>query len=183
MESETKLRHPTKAHFREANPNWKGGAQQAICAQCGASFFAARWELKHRRFCSKKCVGQYLTKPPIRKCRKHIQIVEAILKCQLPTNAVIHHGNLNSEDNAPGNLVLCPNQAYHILLHYRQRIVDAGGNPKTDKICGRCKQLKPKSDFHKSKRNDGYRCYCKACQHIVYNERRQRFEQRLNAIA
>jgi hypothetical protein len=72
----------------------------------------------------------------------HIRRAEAALGKLLPRGAVVHHHNKAAFDN-DSPLVICENQAYHMLLHYRTRIVRAGGNPNTDKICGACK--KPKS--------------------------------------
>lgn len=39
----------------------------------------------------------------------------------LPDGAVVHHVNGNKRDNRPGNLVICQDNSYHMLLHRRQR--------------------------------------------------------------
>jgi len=52
---------------------------------------------------------------------QHRLVVEKALGKPLPKGAVIHHLNGNKADNRPCNLVVCPNEAYHNLLHSRQR--------------------------------------------------------------
>src|SRR5579862_7979123 len=76
----------------------------------------------------------------------HVMVAERALGRRLPAGAVVHHVDGNPANNAAKNLVICPNQAYHLLLHARQRIVDAGGSPAQQKICKTCKALKPRSD-------------------------------------
>ena len=66
---------------------------------------------------------------------------EAALGHLLPMNAVVHH--------AGGTLVICQDQAYHMLLHQRMRVLALGGNPDTDRICCKCRQLTPGTAFRK----------------------------------
>lgn len=70
---------------------------------------------------------------------EHVVVVETIIGKSLPPKAVIHHIDGNEINNSPTNLVVCPNQAYHLLLHKRQRAYDACGNPNYWK-CPFCKQ-------------------------------------------
>lgn len=77
------------------------------------------------------------------RCRPlHVAIVEKLLGRELPRGVEVHHVDGNKRNNATSNLVVCPTRGYHRLLHYRQRIVDAGGNPNTQRICFKCQQLK-----------------------------------------
>jgi hypothetical protein len=155
------------------NGNWRGGPQEGICQQCGSAFSAPRWEMKHRRFCSRKCSDLAKIDPATRKTRPHVIVAERVFGKRLPLSAVVHHVNENRKDNSCSNLVICQDQAYHLLLHVRKRIYDAGGNPNTDKICSRCKTPKPLTEFHLAPTNgDGRRCYCKPCQSEIYHERR-----------
>jgi len=68
--------------------------------------------------------------------REHAVICETILGKPLPEKAVIHHPKDKLDND---NLVICENQAYHILLHKRQRAYEACGN-HTWRKCSICKQ-------------------------------------------
>jgi hypothetical protein len=72
---------------------------------------------------------------------EHTQIVERALGKHLPDRAEVHHIDRNRQNNAHANLVVCQDHAYHMLLHARQRVVKAGGDPNTQAICCGCKQL------------------------------------------
>jgi hypothetical protein len=55
-----------------------------------------------------------------RRVYEHIAVAEKALGKPLPNGAVVHHMNEDPLDNfTPFNLVICPNQAYHLLLHRR----------------------------------------------------------------
>ena len=64
--------------------------------------------------------------------REHILIAEKALGKPLPVNAVVHH-------HTPEQLVICENQAYHLLLHQRTKALKACGHADWIK-CGYCKQ-------------------------------------------
>lgn len=72
--------------------------------------------------------------------KAHVAIVEAVLGRSLPKGAQVHHVDGNGMNNAHSNLVVCQDQTYHHLLHARQRIVAAGGNPDTHRVCWGCKR-------------------------------------------
>ena len=56
------------------------------------------------------------------KTRAHRMIAERALGKPLPKDAVVHHMNSDILDNeTPLNLVICPNQSYHMLLHSRMK--------------------------------------------------------------
>lgn len=52
---------------------------------------------------------------------EHRNIVEKALGKPIPQGVQIHHLNDKKWDNRPNNLVVCPNDAYHKLLHKRTR--------------------------------------------------------------
>lgn len=64
-----------------------------------------------------------------RSVRAHRLFVEGILGHPLPRKAVIHHINGDKADNRPCNLVVCQDQAYHSILHRRQRALEECGDP------------------------------------------------------
>lgn len=67
----------------------------------------------------------------------HSQIAERALGHPLPPGAELHHIDGNPANNEPGNLVICPNHEYHMLLHQRTRALEACGNAgwRKCKIC------------------------------------------------
>ncbi len=52
---------------------------------------------------------------------EHIFVAELALKRTLPRGTIVHHVNSNRSDNTNSNLVICPSQAYHLLLHRRMK--------------------------------------------------------------
>ena len=60
---------------------------------------------------------------------EHVLIAERALGKHLPHGAQVHHWDCDRSNNAPTNLVICPDQAYHRLLHRRMAAMDACGNP------------------------------------------------------
>lgn len=69
---------------------------------------------------------------------EHVLMAEAALGKKLPENAVVHHVNEKPWDNeTPFNLVVCPDQEYHFLLHKRAK--------EYDKF-GKCSSLERKDD-------------------------------------
>jgi hypothetical protein len=99
---------------------------------------------------------------------EHTLIVERILGKRLPKGAQVHHFNENGLDNRHQNLVVCPDMAYHKLLHVRQRVKAAGGNPNTERICSRCNQCLPFASFNRFR--TGLQRYCRTCQSAAFSD-------------
>jgi hypothetical protein len=70
---------------------------------------------------------------------EHVLVVEAALGKWLRRTAAMHHVNGDKQDNRPQNLVACENNAYHMLLHLRERARHECGHPNWRKCayCGR----------------------------------------------
>lgn len=69
---------------------------------------------------------------------EHVVIVEAALGHSLDRRHPVHHVDEDNTNNVPPNLVACEDQAYHMILHQRQRALDACGDPSADR-CSYCK--------------------------------------------
>jgi hypothetical protein len=93
---------------------------------------------------------------------EHVLVAERALGKYLPPRAVVHHVNEQRPDNRPTNLVVCENQAYHLLLHARARVLEdhhLGG-----KVCLTCKVRRPFKEFSRSRsRFDGLNPHCRSC--------------------
>ena len=84
-----------------------------------------------------------------------------VLGKALPTGAEVHHVNENRADNRHENLVVCPNKAYHKLLHVRMAAMDACGNPNFRK-CPFCKEYdSPERMKHNPSSRYYYHAACK----------------------
>jgi hypothetical protein len=95
---------------------------------------------------------------------EHILVAEVALGRVLPKSAVVHHVDLCSSNNRNSNLVICQDQAYHMLLHARLRIQRAGGDPNLDKICGTCKKVLSRQKFGSDRcAPDRLRGECREC--------------------
>jgi hypothetical protein len=70
---------------------------------------------------------------------EHIIMIEAAIGRLLPQKACVHHVNEIKNDNRNDNLVVCENQAYHLLLHARTRAYYATGNAHSIK-CAYCRK-------------------------------------------
>ena len=104
----------------------------------------------------------------------HKIIAERVLGRPLPKEACVHHIDGNGLHNTNSNLVICPNQAYHALLHRRQRALDACGHAGWYK-CVFCKQWdEPKNmNLYIPKDQTSPRANHRECQAEYYARRRR----------
>jgi len=96
---------------------------------------------------------------------EHIIVAERALGRYLPKKAVVHHVDHDQKNNAPRNLVICQDQSYHQLLHLRERVLRAGGDPNLHRICCDCKRVTLINLMVKSGSS------CKACANAAWNRR------------
>lgn len=96
---------------------------------------------------------------------EHVLIAERALGRYLPEGVEVHHVDEDSTNNANTNLVICQDRAYHKLLHVRARVVAAGGNPDTERICSTCRRTLPFEAFNRSSsdKNTGIQQQCREC--------------------
>lgn len=93
----------------------------------------------------------------------HRARAEKALGRALPLLAQVHHVDGSKSPDAP--LVICEDQAYHALLHVRTRVLRAGGDPNTQRICGACGRLRLFGDFNRARANkaSGIQRRCRDC--------------------
>lgn len=103
--------------------------------------------------------------------RLHKYVVEKTIGRELKQHEVIHHINYDKTDNRRCNLLLCPNQAYHKLVHARTDAINSGVDLNIQHKCSSCKEVKTKDSFNISKtRWNGLNEYCKVCRSIKGKE-------------
>lgn len=95
-----------------------------------------------------------------KKRQEHRIIAERAIGKQLPIGTEVHHVNGDRADNRGENLVVCPDRAYHKLLHVRQEALNACLNPRFRK-CPFCKTYSDPDLMSKSKHGRHY--YHAAC--------------------
>lgn len=107
-----------------------------------------------------------------RRVHLHRLIAERVVGRPLPRTVQIHHVDEDKSNFANANLVICQDAAYHQLLHVRARVVRAGGNPNTQRVCGRCRRLRLLEEFAKRAERPGGHCqWCRACYAAYYREK------------
>ena len=81
------------------------------------------------------------------RAKIHIEKAEQALKMPLPKGAQVHHADGDKLNNDNHNLVICPNQAYHHLLHIRLKAFFATGNPDLRR-CPYCQKWDEPGNMH-----------------------------------
>lgn len=69
---------------------------------------------------------------------EHILVATRALGKPLPADACVHHVDENRANNRNDNLVICPDNAYHMALHMRLKALRACGNSDWRR-CAHCK--------------------------------------------
>lgn len=89
---------------------------------------------------------------------EHTVIAARALGRPIPRGVVVHHVDYNGGNNTPRNLVICQDQAYHLLLHHRTDAYRATGDPSMRK-CGYCHQwdLPESPDFYSTESRSYHR--------------------------
>lgn len=103
---------------------------------------------------------------------EHDLIAERALGKPLPQGACVHHANRDPSDNRNENLVVCPNQKYHSLLHQRMRAYDACGNANWRK-CSYCKQYDDPTRMTSDCRDSTWHPSCANAANKASRERRK----------
>jgi HNH endonuclease len=113
--------HRPKSPRGSDSPMWKGGRYVA------SSGYVFVWQPEHPR----ADVNGYVY--------EHILVASRVLGKPLPAHADVHHVNEVKHENVPGNLVICEDRAYHLLLHTRLRALRACGHASWRR-CFHCRQ-------------------------------------------
>lgn len=101
-----------------------------------------------------------------------VRLAERALGRALKRPEQVHHVNEDKLDDRPENLVICPNAAYHALLHIRTRALRESGNANL-RSCGFCgKYDDPELMYDRAKRNPNGSFIHRSC-HAEYERKRR----------
>jgi len=115
--------------------------------------------------------------------REHILVATHALGHALPPGAEVHHVDGTKRNNRNTNLVICQDHAYHHWLHVRARIVRAGGDPNTCKVCCLCRRALPYDMFGvQANGTMGLSARCKVCARR-YTRSRYQLRRATQAVA
>lgn len=107
---------------------------------------------------------------------EHIIVIERVLGRFLPERHPIHHVDENKRNNAPSNLVVCESDAYHQLLHRRQRALAACGDANAHR-CKFCKAYDRQDDIVVDPprcSGSGFSAYHRSCNRDVKREQQRK---------
>lgn len=91
---------------------------------------------------------------------EHVLVAERALGKPLPAGAQVHHWDRDRSNNTPSNLVICPDQSYHRLIHRRMAAMEACGNPNWIP-CRLCKKHDDPANLYMSPNK--YHAYHRKC--------------------
>lgn len=103
--------------------------------------------------------------------REHIAVAEKALGHALPAGAQVHHVDYDPSHNSNTNLVVCPDDRYHKLLHVRTDALNACGNADWRK-CGLCKQYDSPENLSRHGTRESF--YHRRCAAAYQRNRSQR---------
>ena len=100
--------------------------------------------------------------------RRHVLVAERALGKSLPFGVVVHHMDGNRGNNANGNLLVCPNEGYHNLIHIRTEALNTCGNANWRKcpFCGVWDS--PDNLLTMNKHRTSPQSYHRQCRHDYY---------------
>jgi len=145
--------HHIKNKHGEEAPGWKGGTKRH------SEGYLSIKNPSHQRASAEGYVYE------------HLLIAESALAKPLPAGAVVHHVNRKRGDNSNGNLVICQDTAYHLLLHQRERAFRATGHANYRR-CYHCHEYDAPENLYlcASGNKKGYHRKC----HAAYEYQRKR---------
>lgn len=147
------LGHHLKKHMNGGHGKcWKGGRTKHVDG------YIQVWQPEHNNSDSKGYVLE------------HVLIASDALDHPIPSGVIVHHHNGDPSDNRNENLIVCEDQAYHLLLHKRRRALEACGNPNW-KRCKHCHHWDEPKNLYVSP--DGWNSHHRSC-HNEYQRKRRR---------
>lgn len=103
---------------------------------------------------------------------EHRILAQRVLGRPLPPKAEVHHVDGDRNNNTPSNLVICPDHAYHALLHLRTEALKATGNANSRK-CTFCKRWDVPENLIATRQNSARHRACYNAAMVALRARRK----------
>jgi hypothetical protein len=142
------------------------------CGSCGTEASAVP-------LCRVQHHGRWLIRHPLAGSEwgyrfEHMLVAEAAMGKPLPRNALVHHVDEDPLNNANTNLVVCPGNQYHRIIHLRLEALKATGNANSLR-CTYCKGWGLPPDVER----DSSKSFHRKCYHAHWRAWRARNHDRL----
>ncbi len=108
----------------------------------------------------------------------HIAVAEKAFGGRLPLGSVVHHWDGDGKNNTPSNLLVCPSESYHKLIHLRMRALEACGNANW-LCCSYCQAFAQKEDLVESRKAGRiaaqyYHAVCRSARRkVIYHRKKE----------
>jgi hypothetical protein len=117
--------------------------------------------------------GYLLVSVDSKSFRAHRLIAEERTGVKIVPPIIVHHVDGDKLNNDPSNLVICPNESYHRMIHRRQRALESCGDANK-RSCKFCKEYDDIGNMRMDSSRSMYHVKCQS----IYDKNRYSYERK-----